>query len=358
MDNILITGGCGFVGSNLAVFLARHGYAVTVLDNLTRRGSELLKDRAVAHGVRFVHGDVRQAEHLEGLDGKFALMIECSAEPSVLAGTQGKDARYVLDVNLQGAINCFEWARQHRVAVIFLSSSRVYPYDRLNALRFQESQTRFELVESQLGVTPQGVSVDMPIAGVRSLYGATKLCAELILKEYAIQYGLPSIVNRCGVIAGPWQLGKVDQGVFTFWLANHYFKQPLQYIGFGGQGKQVRDLLHVDDLAELILKQVKCLIKDQPAYRADVFNVGGSTHSSLSLQETTAICRKLTGNTVAIKSVLENRPADLIWFVTDNGDTQKIFDWSPQRTAHDIIKDTFLWLKDNESLFRQVFVKD
>jgi len=61
---------------------------------------------------------------------------------------------------------------------------------------------------------------------------------------------------------------------------------------------------------------------------------------------------------VAIKSVLENRPADLIWFVTDNGDTQKIFDWSPQRTAHDIIKDTFLWLKDNESLFRQVFVKD
>lgn len=354
---ILITGGCGFVGSNLAVDLMSRGYEVTVLDDLSRRGSEiLLGKRILPHGVKFVRGDVRDAEALNTLKESFSLLIECSAETSVLAGTNGQDARRLLDINLQGAINCFEWARKRRVPVLFLSSSRVYPYDQLNACRYREAETRFEFIDGCEGVSPQGVRREMPLPGVRSLYGASKLCAELILREYAVQYDLPAIIDRCGVIAGPWQLGKVDQGVFMFWLAQHYFQKPLEYIGFGGMGKQVRDLLHVQDLAELVAKQVACLVGDKPAYRGEVFNAGGSGFSNLSLCEATGICAELTGHSVAIKSVLEPRPADVIWYLTDNGETEAAFGWKPQRSSRAILEDAFHWLKEHEADFKKIFL--
>ena len=357
MKHILITGGCGFVGSHLAVDLVARGYRVTVLDNLSRRGSEiLLKKRILPHGIQFIRGDVRDPKDLGKLKGVFSLMIECSAEPSVLAGTRGEEARHLLEVNLQGAIHCFEWARERYVPVIFLSTSRVYPFDRLNVFRYRETKTRFELLKGCPGVGARGVSTEMPLQGIRSLYGASKLCAELILREYAAQYDLPAIINRCGVIAGPWQLGKIDQGVFTFWLARHYFKKPLKYIGFGGAGKQVRDLLHVKDFAELIAKQVRCLLTDKPVCRGEVFNVGGSSRVNLSLCEATGICEKLTGNSLGIGSVPENRAADVIWYVTDNGRTERFFGWKPQRSAENILEDTFLWLKDNEADFKKLFI--
>jgi len=196
----------------------------------------------------------------------------------------------------------------------------------------------------------------MPLTGIRSLYGATKLSAEFILKEYSAQYGLPSIIDRCGVIAGPWQLGKADQGVFTFWLANHYFKKPLKYIGFGGEGKQVRDLLHIDDLGDLLLEQARRLMGDKPVYRGEIFNAGGSVHANLSLRETTSICAELTGHRMDIGTVLEDRPADVKWFMIDNGDTGDIFGWKPKRSARKILEDTFEWLKKNETDFRKIFV--
>ncbi len=357
MKNILITGGCGFVGSHLAVALETCGYEVTVLDDLSRRGTEiLLKKRILPHGIKFVRGDVRNPEDLGKLREAFALLIECSAETSVLAGTQGENAQRLLDINLQGAIHCFEWARERRVPVLFLSSSRVYPYDRLNACRYRETETRFDLAEGCEGVSSHGVQTEMPLQGVRSLYGASKLCAELILREYAVQYDLPAIIDRCGVIAGPWQLGKVDQGVFTFWLAQHYFKKPLKYIGFGGMGKQVRDLLHVKDLAGLVVKQAQCLIGDQPAYRGEVFNVGGSSGANLSLREATDICEELTGNSMTIGNVPEPRPADVIWYITDNGRTEQVFQWKPERSSRKILEDTFGWLKDHEADFKKIFL--
>ncbi|MBF0489603.1 MAG: NAD-dependent epimerase/dehydratase family protein [Candidatus Omnitrophica bacterium] len=356
MKKVLITGGCGFVGSNLAVAFSKQGYQVTSLDNFSRKGSEILKTRIQGFGVEVVGGDVRNVADLNDLKGPFDLMIEACAEPSVLAGVQGKDARYVLDVNLLGAINCFEWARERHVPVIFLSSSRVYPYDRLNACHFLEKDTRFVMDQSSLGLSPSGVSIEMPLEGIRSLYGATKLSAEFILKEYAVNYRLPSIVNRCGVIAGPWQLGKVDQGVFTYWLSQHYFNKALSYIGYGGKGKQVRDLLHIDDLTDLILKQAACLMGADSSFRGDIFNVGGSLHSNLSLLETTEICQQLTGNRINVGRILEQRPADLMWYITDNGKTEKVFDWQPKHSAQKILEDTHIWLRENETLFKQVFV--
>ncbi len=112
---------------------------------------------------------------------------------------------------------------------------------------------------------------------------------------------MPAVIDRCGVIAGPWQMGKVDQGVFTHWMLAHHFGNPLSYIGFGGKGKQVRDLLHVEDLVDLVERQLLA-----PAeWDGRTVNVGGGRECSLSLLETTAICRELTGNEVPIEPVLE-----------------------------------------------------
>ncbi|NTV29326.1 MAG: NAD-dependent epimerase/dehydratase family protein [Candidatus Omnitrophica bacterium] len=358
MERILITGGCGFVGSSLAVDFVQRGCSVTVLDNLSRPGTDiLLEKRILPAGIEFVHGDVRNPADLDGLAGVYDVLIECSAEASVLAGTAGRDVRYLLDVNLQGAINCFEWSRKRLVPVIFLSSSRVYPYDRLNACRYSEMETRFELEVGCPGVSSRGVQVEMPLQGIRSFYGASKLCAEFLLQEYAAQYHLPAIINRCGVIAGPWQLGKSDQGIFTYWLARHYFKHPLKYIGFGGSGKQVRDLLHVQDLSELVAFQVQCLIRDGQSYRGEVFNVGGSLQSNLSLREATEICARLTGNTLPVGSVVETRPSDIVWYVTDNGRTETVFSWKPKRSASQILEDIYRWLRDNENVMDKFFLE-
>ncbi|MFA4988488.1 MAG: NAD-dependent epimerase/dehydratase family protein, partial [Candidatus Omnitrophota bacterium] len=263
--NILITGGAGFVGSNLAVYFKERYPKTEVfsLDNLVRRGSEFNLPRLKKAGVKFIRGDVRRPKDLDFIPG-IDLVIECSAEPSVLAGYE-KPA-YIIDTNLNGTVNCLEFCRRRKADIIFISTSRVYPYDRINAIGRREKATRFEWKDFS------GVGTGFPLTGLRTLYGATKLSSELILQEYAAAYGFKSVVNRCGVLAGPWQFGKVDQGVFTYWMLAHYFKRPLKYIGFGGEGKQVRDLLHVDDLCSLVDMQAGILDK----INGNTYNVGGA----------------------------------------------------------------------------------
>jgi CDP-paratose 2-epimerase len=351
MNNILITGGAGFIGSNLAVSLKADGHKITCFDNLSRRGSEILLRRILDHGCTFIHGDIRNQEDVFKIKDSFDVMIECSAEPSVLVGTKGEDARYQLNNNLFGAINCFELARERRIPVIFLSTSRVYPYTSINSLKYKETATRFEYDDNHAGVNHNGISTSFSLQGCRSLYGTAKLASELLLQEYGGQYGLPSIINRCGVIAGPWQLGKVDQGVFTYWLYRHYFEKDLRYIGFGASGKQVRDLLHIDDLVRLIKKQINKINR----FRGEVFNAGGSAYSSLSLCEATKLCRKITGKKVKISSALEDRPADVKWYISDNGNTESIFNWRPEKKPEDILSDIHTWLSAHAKTFSDLF---
>jgi CDP-paratose 2-epimerase len=347
---ILICGGAGFIGSNLAVCLATRGDTVVCLDNLSRRGSERILPRILEHGCQFVHGDLRNPEDLAKA-GACDVLIECCAEPSVLVGSQGADARYMVRNNLETALNAFEHARVHKAGILFLSTSRVYPYGTLGALPLVEHPTRFDLATSLPGVSPAGVSPDYPLAGVRSLYGATKLAAEHILTEYAANYDLPAIINRCGVVAGPWQLGKVDQGVFTYWLAAHHFGKPLKYIGYGGEGKQVRDVLHIDDLVQLVEAQIERLGE----FRGAVFHAGGGRASNLSLAETTAVCQTLTGNAVPIEPLLKGRPADLPWYITDCAETTKTFGWTPLKDGRAVLADTHAWMCAHEAEFSAIF---
>lgn len=346
MTRLLITGGAGFVGSNLAVSLARRHpeWEVLALDNLYRRGSELNLPRLEEAGVEFVKGDVREPEDLGALP-RLDAMIECSAEPSVMSGVDG-DTGYLVHTNLTGAYNCLELARRDGAFMVFLSTSRVYPVAPQLEIKLEEAETRFEIAAEQElpGVSPAGISEAFPLDGARTLYGSTKLAAELLIEEYRAALGVPAVIDRCGVIAGPWQMGKVDQGVFTHWMLAHHFRNPLTYIGFGGKGKQVRDLLHVEDLVDLVERQ----LLDPERWDGRTVNVGGGRECSLSLLETTEICRRLTGNEVPIEPVLETRQGDVPIYLSDCARLFGLDAWRPRRGAEQVLADIHAWIAADE----------
>ncbi len=350
--NILITGGAGFVGSHFALSLARlyPETRIVALDNLKRRGSELNIPRLTAAGVHFVHGDVRNPEDLSTI-GPVDLILECSAEPSVLAGRDGSPA-YVVSTNLIGTVNCLEIARRHAADFIFLSTSRVYPVREISSLKYTENETRFELSTDQevLGASERGISEEFPLGKTRSLYGATKLASELIIQEYIAMYGIKGVINRCGVITGPWQMGKVDQGVVVLWVARHIFKKSLSYIGYDGTGKQVRDFMHVDDLFDLILLQLHNL----EDYNSEVYNVGGGTKNSFSLLELTRACEQVTGNTIEISSVAENRPDDLPIYLSDSTKIRAKSGWKPKKNLTQTVTEIAQWITENKETVSRI----
>jgi CDP-paratose 2-epimerase len=350
---VLITGGAGFVGSTLGLGLAKRypTWQITALDNLKRRGSELNLPRMKQAGIQFVHGDIRSKEDLDPVALKPDLILECSAEPSVLAGYTSPG--YLLQTNLVGTINCLELARQTQSDFIFLSTSRVYPIAYLGGLEFTESATRFQLVDRQSlpGVSSQGISEKFPLDKARSLYGATKLASELLIAEYADAYGLKTLINRCGVLTGPWQMGKVDQGVFALWMAFHYFNKPLKYIGYGGTGKQVRDFLHVADLLDLLDIQIHSLDK----LKGETFNVGGGVNNTLSLCETTQLCQEITGNKVSIDPISETRIGDVPIFITDSQKAIDATGWHPTRDAKLTLTEIYEWIHQFEQQVSDIF---
>jgi CDP-paratose 2-epimerase len=344
--NVLLTGGSGFIGSSLAILLKKTypTYNIITLDNLKRRGSELNLPRLKQAGILFFHGDIRNKEDFNELPVIDAL-IECSAEPSVLAGINSPPD-YLIGTNFNGTINCLNFAVKNKAAFIFLSTSRIYPIEAIDKIILREDATRFSIAENQslAGISPKGIAEDFPIDGYRSLYGASKLASELFIQEYQHYYGLKTVINRCGVVAGPWQMGKIDQGVVVLWMAKHFWKQSLSYIGFGGTGKQVRDMLHVADLFDLVDKQLHQIDK----VNGQIFNVGGSNESSASLLEMTEICQKITGNIIPITSVAETRQADIRSYITDNSKITATLGWKPTKTAYDIFADIYEWIKENE----------
>ncbi len=349
---ILVTGGAGFIGSSLCIRLkAKYPeYSIIAFDNLRRRGSEINLADFKKWNIDFIHGDIRNAEDLSGV-GSFDVLVEASAEPSVLAGLNS-DPGYVINNNLYGSINCFNLCLKYKAKLIFLSTSRVYPIDKIEQAGYIEEETRFSFSDNQKekGISSKGISEELDLFGPRSFYGTTKLSSELFIQEYAAFYGLSAAITRFGVIAGPRQMGKTDQGVVTLWMAKHFWKQSLQYIGYGGMGKQVRDILHIDDLVDLIDVQIHQIEK----FTNKIFNAGGGIQNSVSLLEMTNICEKVTGHKINVGSDKNNRPADLRMYVTDNSKIESEIGWKPKHSIEKIFTDIYEWIKNNEDLLKNI----
>lgn len=349
---ILITGGCGFVGSQLALHLCERGHRVIAMDNLVRRGSEANIECLQKHGVEFVHGDVRNSEDFTNLPPGIEFVCDASAQPSVVAGY----ANPIFDItnNAVGVIRVLEYVRERCCPLLFCSTNRVYSADRINALPRRECATRLEWdvstwhklppEERPRGFDPHhGISEEFSMdGGQHSIYGLSKLMADVACQEYAQAYELPIVVNRFGVISGSGQFGKRDQGWFVWWAIAHWFGLPLKYIGW--KGKQVRDILFVEDVCRLVDFQMGQISK----FRGEVFNAGGGAANTLSLLEATQLFSKATGRALDISEEDAPRKADLALYATDNRKVEHILGWKPQVTLDEGVQRILGWIRKNE----------
>jgi CDP-paratose 2-epimerase len=327
---ILITGVCSFVGGTLARALleSAENLTVTGVDNFIRPGSELNRRELARLGVKIIHADVRSATDFETLPAAdFA--VDAAANPSVLAGVDGKtSSRQLLEHNLWGTVNILEYCKAHRAGLVLLSTSRVYSVPPLAALEVEIHQRAFRPKSGATlpdGLTAAGVSEKFSTAPPISLYGSSKLASESVALEYGETFQFPVWINRCGVLAGAGQFGKPDQGIFSFWINSHLRRRPLKYIGFDGQGHQVRDCLHPRDLVPVLLAQMKHRGDDQPR----IANFSGGAENSMSLAQLNDWCDARFGrHTVA--SDANPRPFDIPWMILDPSLATSQWDWSPK----------------------------
>jgi CDP-paratose 2-epimerase len=347
-NKILITGGAGFVGSNMALHLKEKfpESEISVLDNLSRKGSHLNLPLLKAQNIEFIQGDIRDREDLE-----FNLMVDCSANPSVLAGIDSPEE--VIQNNLVGTLNCLEQVRKNKAGLLFLSTSRVYSIPDLSSLSIKEQSSRFELTSpfSIPGVSQEGISEEFSTSGHRSFYGSTKLASELMIQEYIQSGMIKGVINRCGVIAGPRQMGKMDQGIISFWLSKYVFGGDLSYIGFNGSGKQVRDILHISDLCNLVEEQIKHIDK----HNGQIYNVGGGKENATSLRDLSDTCESITGILKHISVVEATRQYDIPIYITDNSKITRGSNWKPTRSVEDTVQDTYDWMMSNKQDLYPIF---
>ena len=355
--HVLVTGGCGFVGSHVALHLRAKGHTVCVMDNLVRRGGEKNITVLEQHGISFFHGDVRNPEDLGNLPANIELICDTSAQPSVVTGYS--NPLFDITNNGLGAIHILEYARPRRIPLMFWSSNRVYGADRLNALPRRETPTRYEydaeawnrlaVEQRPAGFHPvHGVSEEFSIdGGQRSIYGLSKLIADAACQEYAQAFDLPIVVNRFGVLSGVGQFGHADQGWVVWWAIAHWFKLPLTYLGW--QGKQVRDVLFVEDMLSLLDLQLAQL----PNFRGEVFNLGGGAANSVSLCEATKAMQEISSRATPITISDQARKGDIVLYWTDNRKAIQQLRWKPQTDLRAGFSRIFDWIYENEAELRQ-----
>jgi CDP-paratose 2-epimerase len=326
---LFITGICGFVGSTVALALRklRPDAQISGIDNFCRPGSETNRGRLRDAGIQVAHADVRCASDFETLPA-CDWIIDAAANPSVLAGVGGTSSRQLMEQNLQGAVNLLEYARRVKAGFLLLSSNRVYNIPNLTTIPLKVEDSAFTFDASQSappGVSVRGINETFSTAPPVSLYGATKLASEAIAFEYGNAFGFPVIVDRCGVLAGETQFGVPEQGIYSFWVRMYALRRPLKYLGFSGSGHQVRDALHPDDLADLLLRQM-----EKPELsNGKIWNIGGGPANAMSLAQLSRWCAQEFGDH-AVEADGTPRPFDVPWMVMDNKGVEQVFGWKPQ----------------------------
>ena len=322
---VLITGAAGFVGSTvlkqLRVLNSR--FQFYAIDNLSRKGSEINFSILSKEGFKIDRCDIRLPSDLEGLPSA-DWVIDCAANPSVLAGIDGQSSsRQLIEHNLIGTINLLEYCKRHKAGLILLSTSRVYSASSLASLPVELNGNAFSFNSTNIeGISPNGISEQFSIEAPISLYGASKLTSESLILEYSHAFDFPVWINRCGVLAGAGQFGKAEQGIFSYWIHSFKEKKSLSYLGFEGQGYQVRDAFHPRDLAPLLSRQMLEPNWDAPK----VVNLGGGIRNSISLKQLSDWCTDKFGANEVLSSK-ENRPLDAPWIVMDSSVAENAWNW-------------------------------
>ncbi len=347
---ILITGACGFVGSTLAKYLLKSDSDIEIfgIDNFVRSGSWINKPELEELGIKIFHGDIRQASDLEVIPSA-DWVIDAAANPSVLAGVDGKTSSLQLvQNNLMGTVNLLEYCKRHQAGFILLSTSRVYSIPELSALKMHVVDEAYVPDETQyfpLGLSTAGVAEKYSTLPPISLYGCTKLNSEQLALEYGITYNFPVWINRCGVMAGAGQFGHPGQGIFAYWIHSFKEERPLKYIGFGGTGYQVRDCLHPRDLVLLLIQQFN---EPLTSAKPRVINFSGGAENSMSLAQLTKWCINRYGHKEVEDAKIE-RLFDIPWMILDNGKAKQIWNWMPKTTIKEVCEEIAIFADTHDN---------
>jgi CDP-paratose 2-epimerase len=314
----LITGGIGFIGTNLADQLLRDGHNVVLFDNIGRAGVQENRDWLRGeHGerVQFVKGDVRDfgavEKAMQGAEAVFHLAAQVAVTTSITNPQED------FSINAQGTVNVLEAARRQKPMPTFLYTSTNKVYGGLEHYRVVERPTRYEFEN-----LPNGVPETCPL-DFHSPYGCSKGAADQYVRDYHRIYGLPSIVLRMSCIYGPHQFGTEDQG----WVA-HFALTGLRggRLTIYGDGKQVRDLLYVGDLVDLMSRA-----RDQIKKTAgQLYNVGGGPSHTISVWTELEGPLKEALGTLPPVEYDEFRPGDQRIYVSDIRKVQQELGWSPR----------------------------
>jgi len=337
---VIVTGGCGFVGSNVCQFLNNLSFEVLSVDNLSKNYSKLNYKRLNNLNIKNYNIDISDKNKFIKLDYKSDIIIDCSADPAVESSR--KDVQKNLRNNLITTCNILEKAKKDNSKLIFLSTSRIYPikdsFKRFNSFLKKRSKNLFD--------------EDSNTIGPKTIYGFSKFASEMLIKEYNYAFNIDYLINRCGLITGPWQFGKVEQGLVSLWLWKHLNKDNnLYYKGYDGLGNQIRDILFINDLCELIYLQIKKFKK----IKNQTFCVGGGIKNSVSLNQLTKICEEITKNKLKIKHDLDTSIYDVPFYITSLNKVKKYYKWYPKTNLKDGLYIILDWMSKNHALIRHHF---
>jgi len=337
---ILITGGAGFIGCNLAEACIRSGHQVTLFDNLSRRGSLANLDwlrASFGDGFYFVQGDVRDYPAILAAAAGQEAIYHLAAQTAVT--TSVTDPRPDFEINALGTFNVLEAARHAGHDPIFIYSSTNKVYGSMEDAPATELATRYVLADY-----PDGVSETRPL-DFHSPYGVSKGSADQYVHDYARIYGLRSVVFRQSCIHGQRQMGVEDQGWVAWFVIAAVYGKPITIYG---NGKQVRDLLHVDDL----VRAFQMATEQIDVTKGQVYNLGGGPANTLSIWgEFGPLLKELTGREVVPAAWRDWRPGDQPVFVADVSKARREFGWAPQVNVRDGIARLVEWVKANPELF-------
>lgn len=336
---ILVTGGCGFIGANLCLYLKKKKFNVYSLDNLSRNGSRYNLSLIKKSKIYNYKIDVFDYEKISKLP-KFDIILDCCAEAAVEVSK--KDIDRVINTNLIGTLNILKKAKKDKSKIIFLSSSRVNSILEINNLFKKHNFQKKIKIRKKFN---ENFSTESP----KSLYGLTKHASEMLIEEFSYAFKIRYIINRLGVISGPLQFGKEDQGFVSLWIWSHIKKKNLKYIGYGGSGNQIRDVLHIYDLCKIIEIQIKKI----NTIHNKLFTIGGAKKNSISLKDLTYICEKISNNKIRFNSIKKTSIYDIPYFVTDNKNIFKTYNWKPQRNMVDIVRDIYNWLIKDKKIVKK-----
>jgi CDP-paratose 2-epimerase len=338
MGTMLIAGGAGFIGVNSALYFSQRGWNVIVLDNLSRRGTDLnLKWLQEQVSFRFEKVDIRNSAEVERVvrETKPDILLHLAAQVAVT--TSVENPREDFEINALGTFNILEAVRQYSPKTFFINASTNKVYGRMEEVGVEERNGRYEYRS-----LPQGVG-ESQLLDFHSPYGCSKGVADQYTIDYSRIYGLRTVTFRQSCIYGTRQFGIEDQGwVAWFTIATVLGKQITIY----GDGKQIRDVLHVDDL----IKVYEAAINKQDIASGKAFNIGGGPNNTMSLLELIAYLEKELGVKIPLKWS-DWRPGDQPVFVCNINKAKKLLGWEPQISVDHGVKDLVSWVRNNRGLF-------